>query len=75
VNSVPRNHRSDDDEWREIEAAITVAYAALTDAQVAHDRLVPQPHWGAGRGLDLSQALAIVLTILDAYLDAPEPES
>lgn len=72
--SVPRIGRFDDGgEWQDLEAALSVAYAALTDAQALHERLVPEPPRGGG--LDFGQALAICVTILDAYLDPLGNES
>jgi hypothetical protein len=76
MDSVPRIRLADDDgEWQELEAAMTVAYAALTDAQALYEKLGRTESPAAGRGLTFGQALAVVLTILDAYLDPTEAES
>lgn len=63
--------RSEDEEWHELEAALSVAYAALTEAQVIVDHLDPTERRQGGHGLSLGQTLAIILTMLDAYLDPP----
>jgi len=76
VTSVPRNPFSDDDgDWRELEAALTVAHAALTDARALTERLEPDAAQRSKtlRGLRLTDALAMCLTILDAYLDPTDP--
>jgi hypothetical protein len=76
MDSVPRIRLADDDgDWQELEAALSVAYGALTDAQALYEKVGRPDREVAGRGLTFGQALAVVLTILDAYLDPPEAES
>lgn len=73
MTSVPPIRLHDDDgEWLDLEAALSVAHDALTDAVALVDRMgvagLPCPD----RGLKLGPALGIILTILDAYLDPHE---
>jgi hypothetical protein len=64
---------TDDVEWEQFEAAVSVAYAALTDALAIHDRRFPHGHTRLPARLDLGERIREMLATLDEVADPLDP--